>query len=86
VLNSDQTAAVNWFTASARCTFFKIKVSFSLELEFKPEPPILSDQALNFAFTKFTKWRFVQIIKIMIFELVQRGVASTCFLFVWFDM
>jgi len=28
---------------------------FSLELEFKPEPPILSDQALNFAFTKITK-------------------------------
>jgi len=26
--------------------------SFSLELEFKPELPILSDQALNFAFTK----------------------------------
>jgi len=40
---------------------FKI-ISFSLELKFKTEPPILSDQALNFAFTKFTKWRFMQII------------------------
>jgi len=29
--------------------------SFRLELEFKPEPPIMSDQALNFAFTKFRK-------------------------------
>jgi len=33
----------------------------SLELKFKPEPPILSDQTLNFDFTKFTKWRFVQV-------------------------
>jgi len=31
--------------------------SFSLEHEFKPEPPILNDLALNFAFTKFTTWR-----------------------------
>jgi len=54
-------ADVNWFTAIARCTIFLIN-SFSLELEFKPELVILSDQALNFAFTKFTKWLFVQII------------------------
>jgi len=53
-------AAVNWFTAIARCNIKKN--SFSLEHEFKRERPILSDQALNFAFTKFTKWRFVQII------------------------
>jgi len=25
--------------------------SFSLEFEFKPEPPILSNQVLNFVFT-----------------------------------
>jgi len=31
--------------------------SFRRELEFKPEPPILSDQALNFAFTiSVAKW------------------------------
>jgi len=50
-----QSAAVNWFTAVARSLHhFRIN-SFSLDLEFKPELPILSDQALNFAFTKFYK-------------------------------
>jgi len=33
------------------CALHRFKInSFSLESEFKPEPPILSDQALNYAF------------------------------------
>jgi len=46
-------AAVSWFMATAHRTIFK--QTRSALNEFKPEPPILSDQVLNFAFTKFTK-------------------------------
>jgi len=46
-------AAVNWFTA---CVLHHFWInSFNLELEFEPKPPILSDQALNFAFKKINK-------------------------------
>jgi len=51
----DQMVAVNWFTAIVHCTIF-------IEFEFKPESLILSDQALNFAFIKFTKWLYMQIV------------------------
>jgi len=74
-LRANCTIAIQCWTRSSRlrqlvydnCAlhYFKIN-SFSLELEFKPELTILSDQVLNFAFRKFTKWRFVQLITIFL--------------------
>jgi len=41
------------------------------EFEFKPKPPTLRDQVLTFAFTKFTKWQFVQINYTMFIEFLR---------------